>query len=98
MVTCVSTDSTRHVTIPAGRERWQRYPQQHAIGTVDLRIAPVNALAAPVQNLHGAKFGLEPFAEPQFELRRRFVDRAAYTRYRMVQKSMRRGERGENQC
>ena len=55
--------------ISSGREPWQRDPQQRGIGTVDLGIALVNALVAPVQNLHGAKFALEPFAEPQFELR-----------------------------
>ena len=84
--------------ISAGREPWQRDPQQRGIGTVDLGIALVNALVAPVQNLDGAKFALEPFAEPQFELRRRFVNRAAYIGYRVVQKSVRRGERDENQC
>ena len=72
--------------ISAGREPWQRDPQQRGIGTVDLGIALVNAPVAPVQNLDGAKFALEPFAEPQFELRRRFVDRAAYTGYRVVEK------------
>jgi len=47
--------------IPAGRERWQRYSQQHAVGTVDLRIALVNALADPVENLDCA---MQPMRGP----------------------------------
>ena len=84
-------------TISARREQRQRDSQQHGIGTVDLGIALVNALAAPVQNLRGAKFRLESFAEPQLDLRGRFMNRAADTGYRVVKKSVRRGKRDENQ-
>ena len=81
-----------------GASRGSEIRSSSAIGAVDLGIALVDALAASVQNLHRGKFTLEPFAEPQLDLRRRFMDHAADSGYRVVQKRVRGGERDENQC
>src|SRR6059036_3350422 len=87
-VTCVSTDRTRHIT---------RYVPGASCGsgTVDFGIARVDLLAAAIQHTSRAEGGLEALGKPQFELRRRAVNRATDSRCRMVQESVGAGMRCE---